>query len=232
MTALTATKPGLRLDDVTLLLGDGDGRVSALDHVELTVDHGELLAIAGPSGCGKSSLLAVAGGLIRPTSGRVEIGGTDLTALPDRRRTAFRHAHIGYVFQSANLLPALTALEQLLLVPKLAGRITPSHRDHARRLLAAAGVQHRADRRPHQLSGGERQRVAIARALMAEPEVLLADEPTSALDHRRAREIVALLALQAHQRTTAAVVVTHDPGVLDLADRVVAMQDGRLQPLP
>jgi putative ABC transport system ATP-binding protein len=229
MTTLTAIQTGLRLDGVTLLLGDGDSQVTALDHIDLAVRRGELLAIAGPSGSGKSSLLAVAGGLIRPTSGRVEIGGTDLTALPDRRRTAFRHAHIGYVFQSANLLPALTALEQLLLVPKLAGRITPGHRDHARQLLAAAGMQHRADRRPHQLSGGERQRVAIARALLLEPDVLLADEPTSALDHHRAREIVALLAQQAHQRTTAAVVVTHDPGVLDLADRVVSMQDGRLQ---
>ncbi len=229
MTTLTSIQTGLLLDGVTLVLGDGDSQVVALDDIDLAVRPGELLAVAGPSGSGKSSLLAVAGGLIHPTAGRVQIGGTDLTDLPDGRRTAFRHAHIGYVFQSANLLPALTALEQLLLMPKLGGRITPAHHDHASQLLTTAGMGNRADRRPHQLSGGERQRVAIARALMMQPDVLLADEPTSALDRRRAREIVALLAEQAHQRSTAAVVVTHDPGVLDLADRVVTMQDGHLQ---
>lgn len=216
------------LNDVCLTLGDGEEEVVALDHVTLTVPAGELAAIIGPSGSGKSSLLAVAGALLRPTSGRVEIGGVDLTAIPDAERTTVRRERIGFVFQSSNLVPSLTATEQLQLIAHLGGTRPSQARGRALELLDAVGMGHRADRRPHQLSGGERQRVGIARALMAGPAVLLVDEPTSALDHERGAEIVALLAQECHQNDVATVMVTHDTAMLDWVDTTYRMDDGRL----
>ncbi|GAA0262299.1 ABC transporter ATP-binding protein [Actinomadura nitritigenes] len=227
MTA-TATRTGLTLSGVTLRYGSGDTLVTALDGVDLTVGPGEVVAVAGPSGSGKSSLLAVAGALIAPTEGTVAIGGTDVTAATPAQRTALRRTGIGYVFQASNLLPSLTARDQLLLVAHLAGRVTREDRDRAAELLDAVGMTTKASRRPHELSGGERQRVGIARALMNRPALLLADEPTAALDQHRARDIVALLAEQAHRRGTATVLVTHDEGLLGTADRVVRIRDGRM----
>lgn len=221
--------PSLELAGVCLTLGDGDEEITALDHVALTVGAGELVAVVGPSGSGKSSLLAVAGGLLRPTSGTVRVGEVDLTAADDKDRARLRGEHIGFVFQGSNLVPSLTALEQLLLVEHLAGRRPKAAVERARALLDEVGVGHRADRRPHQLSGGERQRVGIARALMAAPEVVLADEPTSALDHERGTEVVQLLARESHERGVATVMVTHDPVMLSWVDRVFTMEDGRLQ---
>jgi putative ABC transport system ATP-binding protein len=221
--------PALQLTDVCLTLGDGDDEIAALDHVGLTVEPGELVAVVGPSGSGKSSLLAVAGGLLRPTSGRVTVGDVDLTAIDDKARTRVRREHIGFVFQGSNLVPSLTAVEQLLLMEHLAGRRPKEAQAQARALLEEVGVGHRADRRPHQLSGGERQRVGIARALLARPSVVLADEPTSALDHERGTEIVQLLARESHERSVATVLVTHDPVMLRWCDRVFAMEDGRLR---
>lgn len=226
-TTSTTTRTGLALSDVTLTFGDGDQQVAALDHVDLEVASGELVAVVGPSGAGKSSLLAVAGGLTRPTSGSVVVGGTDLTALRARALAAFRRDRVGFVFQSGNLVPALTALDQLRLVEKITGRrgkVTPEQ------LLAAVGMAHRADRRPGKLSGGERQRVGIARALVASPSVLLVDEPTAALDRRRSHEIVELLARETHEFGVASVMVTHDHDVLEHCDRVLEMVDGRLAP--
>jgi putative ABC transport system ATP-binding protein len=222
---MTRTTPGLVLDGVTLTLGDGDETVTALDDVSLSVDPGELVAIVGPSGSGKSSLLAVAGALVAPTSGTVEVGGTALAGLSARRLTALRREHIGFVFQSGNLVPALTALDQLRL-PLTFGKVSEP-RDPAT-LLAEVGMDHRARRRPHQLSGGERQRVGIARALVTQPKLLLVDEPTAALDRQRSQEIVGLLAREAHEHGVAAVMVTHDHEVLHHCDRVLEMADGRL----
>ncbi|MFR0358190.1 ABC transporter ATP-binding protein [Streptomyces sediminimaris] len=224
----TGASPALRLTDVTLQLGSGEQRVTALDQVTLTVSPGEFLAVTGPSGSGKSSLLAVAGGLQTPTQGTVHVAGADLSGLSERRRTAHRRRHIGYVFQHANLLASLTALEQLLLPAHLSGRLSAAARSRATELLEAVGMTHRADRRPDQLSGGERQRVGLARALVMAPEVLLVDEPTSALDRARARDVVNLLAEQTRARTTATVMVTHDTEILDAADRVLSLRDGRL----
>jgi len=219
----------LSLHDVSLTLGDGDQEVTALDHVSLEVARGELLAVVGPSGSGKSSLLAVAGALLQPTSGRITVAGNELADLDDKARTRVRLRHIGFVFQASNLLPSLTATEQLLLLPHLAGQSPSSGRDRALRLLDEVGIGNRSDRRPHQLSGGERQRVGIARALMAEPDLLLVDEPTSALDHDRGTEIVELLAREAHDRGVATVMVTHDTAILGCVDRVATMADGRLE---
>ncbi|MFF8988388.1 ABC transporter ATP-binding protein [Streptomyces sp. NPDC014983] len=224
----TAVPPALRLTDVTLDLGSDEQRVTALDQVTLAVSPGEFLAVTGPSGSGKSSLLAVAGGLQTPTEGSVHVAGTDLTALTERRRTAHRRRHIGYVFQHANLFASLTALEQLLLPAHVAGRLDAAARKRAAELLEAVGMTHRADRRPHQLSGGERQRVGLARALVLAPEVLLVDEPTSALDRARARDVADLLAEQTRANNTATVMVTHDTEILDAADRVLTLRDGRL----
>ncbi|KSZ58295.1 ABC transporter ATP-binding protein [Rhodococcus pyridinivorans KG-16] len=224
MTVTTTT--GLNLADVCLSFGDGDSTVHALDHVDLDVTRGELVAIVGPSGAGKSSLLAVAGGLSRPTSGTVKVDGIDLTGLDRKATTKLRRERIGFVFQSGNLLPALTARDQLLLVEKITGR--PGR--NTTELLASVGMEHRADRRPGQLSGGERQRVGIARALMAEPSLLLVDEPTAALDRTRSHEVVELLARETHTSGVATIMVTHDHEVLRHCDRVLEMVDGRLRP--
>ncbi|MCD5419517.1 ABC transporter ATP-binding protein [Rhodococcus pyridinivorans] len=224
MTVTTST--GLALSDVCLSFGDGDSTVHALDHVDLGVEPGELVAVVGPSGAGKSSLLAVAGGLSRPTSGTVSVDGIEVTAHDPRATAKLRRERVGFVFQSGNLLPALTARDQLLLVEKIAGR--PGRNPDE--LLASVGMEHRAQRRPGQLSGGERQRVGIARALMAEPSLLLVDEPTAALDRKRSHEVVELLARETHTSGVATIMVTHDHEILRHCDRVLEMVDGRLRP--
>lgn len=225
MNPLSTTPPALVLDDVTLTLGDGDETVLALDRVSLTVPPGRLTAIVGPSGSGKSSLLAVAGGLTTPTSGEVRVDDVDLVAATPGQRSRIRRDRIGFVFQSGNLIPALTAIEQLRLLTTFGGK--GDFRDPAE-LLDAVGMAHKADRRPHQLSGGERQRVGIARALMTGAPLLLVDEPTAALDRQRSQEIVELLAREVHQRGVAAVMVTHDHEVLHHCDDIHEMMDGAL----
>ncbi|MBJ7476325.1 MULTISPECIES: ABC transporter ATP-binding protein [Rhodococcus] len=225
MTTVEKTTTGLTLDAVCLRFGDGDSTVLALDDVNLDVRRGELVAIVGPSGAGKSSLLAVAGGLARTSSGSVVIDGTDVTAMPARALAELRRDKIGFVFQSGNLVPALTARDQLRLVAKITGR---PGRD-ADELLDSVGMSHRADRRPGQLSGGERQRVGIARALMSNPSLLLVDEPTAALDRKRSHEVVELLSRETHEAGVATIMVTHDHDVLGHCDRILEMVDGRLR---
>ncbi|WP_296603567.1 ABC transporter ATP-binding protein [Nocardioides sp.] len=226
VSATGSAEAGLVLEDVTLVLGDGDDTVRALDEVSLSVVPGELVAVVGPSGSGKSSLLAVAGALTLPTSGRVVVDGVDTASAGRRGRTRLRRDHIGFVFQSGNLVPALTAADQLRLPGRFGGR--REHRDPVE-LLAEVGIEHKADRRPHQLSGGERQRVGIARALVTGPRVLLVDEPTAALDRQRSQDIVALLAREARTHEVATVMVTHDHDVLHHCDRVYEMIDGSLR---
>jgi putative ABC transport system ATP-binding protein len=218
----------IALDSVNLTLGDGDQQVVALDQVSLDVQPGELVAVLGPSGSGKSSLLAVAGLLIRPSAGRVTINDVDVSEISDKERAGHRADSIGFVFQTANLVPSLTVKEQLLLIEHIKGGRPRRAERRAADLLEAVGLTSRAGHRPGQLSGGERQRAGIARALMNDPAILLADEPTSALDHTRGRSIVELLAHQAHERGVATLMVTHDTSMLDVADRVLEMHDGKL----
>jgi len=220
----------LRVESVSLVLGDGDQQVRALDDVSLRVAPGELLAVVGPSGSGKSSLLAVCGGLRSPTSGRIDVGDTEITALDREGLTRVRREAIGFVFQQSNLLPSLTVLDQLLLTVHLRGTSPGSaDRDRAMVLLRQVGMEARSKRRPGELSGGERQRVGIARALMSSPSVLLVDEPTSMLDQSRGRQIVDLLRAQCHEHRVAALMVTHDQDMLAYADRAVHIADGRLK---
>ncbi len=218
----------LVLDDLCVSFNDGDEQIAALDHVSLTVTAGELVAVVGASGSGKSSLLAVAGALRSPDSGTVTIGDLDITKAKPSDRAAARRTKIGFVFQSSNLFEALTARDQLVYMGRLAGMSSRDARAEAARLLDVVGLGPKANRHPAKLSGGERQRVGIARALITRPEVLLVDEPTSALDHERGLEVVTLLRDLTHERRIATIMVTHDLGIIDLADRIVTMSDGQL----
>ncbi|MEU7033033.1 ABC transporter ATP-binding protein [Streptomyces sp. NPDC046237] len=218
----------LLLDDVTLTYPDGDGRLTALDAVSLEVPAGQVTAVVGPSGSGKSSLLAVAATLVTPDRGRVVVAGTETAALDPAGRAALRRERIGIVFQQPNLLPSLTAVEQLQVMAHLSGARPKAVRERALALLDAVGLVDLAARRPHQLSGGQRQRVNIARALMNEPSVLLVDEPTSALDHERGGAVVDLLVALTRERGTATVLVTHDEAHATRADTLVQVEDGRL----
>ncbi|MFF4081246.1 ABC transporter ATP-binding protein [Streptomyces sp. NPDC001777] len=218
----------LTLADVTLTYPDGDDRLTALDRVSLEVPAGTLTAVVGPSGSGKSSLLAVAATLVTPDSGRVVVDGADAGSLDRAQKAALRRERIGIVFQQPNLLPSLTAVEQLQVMTHLSGGAARGARGRALELLDAVGLADRAGRRPHQLSGGQRQRINIARALMNDPAVLLVDEPTSALDHERGAAVLDLLVTLTRERSTATVMVTHDRAHLHRADRTVTMDDGRL----
>ncbi|KDQ70481.1 ABC transporter ATP-binding protein [Streptomyces halstedii] len=218
----------LTLTDVTLTYPDGDARLTALDHVSLEVPAGTLTAVVGPSGSGKSSLLAVAATLVTPDRGRVVVAGTETAGLSRSEKTDLRRERIGIVFQQPNLLPSLTAAEQLQVMAHLSGGSVRDARIRALDLLDAVGLADKADRRPHQLSGGQRQRVNIARALMNEPAVLLVDEPTSALDHERGAAVLDLLLGLTRERSTATVLVTHDRAHLDRVDGTATMNDGRL----
>ncbi|MFE0150260.1 ABC transporter ATP-binding protein [Nonomuraea sp. NPDC059007] len=218
----------LELTDIVLTYPDGDHTLTALDHVSLTVGPGEFAAVVGPSGSGKSSLLAVAATLITPASGTVTIAGQDLSQAGQAQRTKVRRDHIGIVFQQPNLLPSLTALDQLLVMAHLAGQSPRAAGVRARELLLAMHLTGKEHKRPHQLSGGERQRVNIARALMNAPDVLLVDEPTSALDHHRGEQIVSLLAELTKRNNLATIMVTHDLATLAMVDTALTMTDGKL----
>lgn len=221
------TEPAVLLEGIRVAFPDGPDERVVLDDLKLSVDPGELVVISGQSGAGKSTLLAVTGLLRRADAGEVTIAGTATSAMSSRQRTAGRRDHIAFVYQSANLLPSLTAVEQLELVGHIRGERSADVRRRARGLLDELGLADRASQLPSQLSGGERQRVGIARAFMAEPSVLIADEPTASLDPQRADSVAELLA-GASGRGIATIVVAHDTAALSRADRHLRMEDGRL----
>ncbi|MCJ0894161.1 ABC transporter ATP-binding protein [Rhodococcus sp. ARC_M5] len=218
----------LHLTGITLTYPDGDARLTALDGVDLHVEKGTMTGVIGPSGSGKSSLLAVAATLITPDSGRVVIDGTPTAAMTRRELTTLRRTKVGTVFQQPNLLPSLTAIEQLQVIAHLGSHSPRDAEMSALTLLDAVGLGDHAHKRPHQLSGGQRQRVNIARALMSNPAVLLVDEPTSALDHERGAAILDVITTLTRTNATATVVVTHDHAHLSDMDEVVEIVDGRL----
>jgi putative ABC transport system ATP-binding protein len=220
------SRPAARGVDLVKVYGKGDAEVRALGGVSVGFAAGQFSAIMGPSGSGKSTLLQCAAGLDRPTSGSVLLGGTELTALSQTGLTLLRRQRIGFVFQSYNLLPALTAEQNVALPLRLAGRRPEI--SAVRQALAAVNLADRAGHRPGELSGGQQQRVAIARALITRPDVLFADEPTGALDSATGREVMELLAGLVDRGVSTVVLVTHDPNVAAYAHRTVVLSDGRV----
>ncbi|WP_166866654.1 MULTISPECIES: ABC transporter ATP-binding protein [unclassified Salinibacterium] len=219
----------LALRDVTLdLASTRHHSIRLLDHVDLTVERGESVAIVGRSGSGKTSLLAIMGLLSRPHSGSVHIDGTDTARLSDRHRAQLRNDTLGFVFQSYSLAPHLNAYRNVEL-PLRYGRHARNRRQAARDALTSVGLGERLRARPRHLSGGEQQRVAIARALVRRPKLILADEPTGALDVTTAESVLSLLVAQTAAHGAALILVTHDPAVAAHADRVLQLDDGQLQ---
>ena len=219
-------EPVIRLERVTRTYGNGATAVSALAEVSLEIALGSLVSIVGPSGSGKSTLLNLLGALDQPTSGKVVVAGADLGALADDDRTRFRRERLGFVFQFFNLLPTLTAVENVELPARLAGKSSRQCRAKAEELLLRVGLEKRRDHLPEQLSGGEMQRVAVARALVMDAPVVLADEPTGNLDSKSGQGVLELLRGVAGERTV--VLVTHDPKIAAQAERVIALADGRV----
>jgi putative ABC transport system ATP-binding protein len=220
------TAQAVALRDVRKVYGTRSATVTALDGVTLDFGQGMFTAVMGPSGSGKSTLLQCAAGLDQPSSGEIILGGTPLTGLSETKLTKLRRDRIGFVFQSFNLLPSLTAELNVALPLRLAGR-RPSRKD-VRAVLNAVGLADRARHRPAELSGGQQQRVAIARALVTRPAVLFADEPTGALDSATGREVLTMLRRMVDGAGQTIIMVTHDPYVTSYADRVVFLADGRV----
>ncbi|MDA0181637.1 ABC transporter ATP-binding protein [Solirubrobacter phytolaccae] len=219
-------RPAIALTTVSRSYGRGDSAVRALGNVSLEFPAGSFTAIMGPSGSGKTTLLQCAAGLDRPDSGSVRVGELELTELSEKRLAQLRRREVGFVFQSFNLLPSLTAAQNVVLPLRLGGQ--RPKRGTARAALDRVGLGKRARHLPAELSGGQQQRVAIARALVAEPRVIFADEPTGALDTRSAREALALLRSLVDEDGRTIVMVTHDPVAAAVADRVVFLADGQV----
>jgi putative ABC transport system ATP-binding protein len=218
--------PIVRARDLTRRYGEGDAAVEALRGVSLEISAGRLTAVMGPSGSGKSTLMHLLAGLDKPTSGEVEIDGTNITALDDNELTKLRRSHIGFVFQFFNLLPMLTAEENVLLPLSIAG-VKPD-RGFYEQLIDSVGLGDRLSHRPSELSGGQQQRVAIARALISRPKVLFADEPTGNLDSQTSSEILELMRSSVDKLGQTTVMVTHDPEAAAIADRILFLADGEI----
>ena len=225
-----AAHPGalLQVRDVSKVYGTGHTAVTALDSATMAVDQGQFVALLGPSGSGKTTLISIIGGLLAATSGTVTVGDVDVTALSKRDLTRFRAERVGFVFQSANLVPFLTARENLLYVATLVKTPKKAAQQRADQLLEELGLADRAKNLPEQLSGGERQRVAIGRALMNDPDLVLVDEPTAALDTALGRQVVQLLRREIKDRGKTGIMVTHDLRMVEYTDRVFEILDGHL----
>ncbi len=216
------------LRDVNFAYGTGELRRQVLRDVALRIEAGEIVILTGPSGSGKTTLLTLMGALRAMQEGSAQVLGQELAGAKERMRVALRQ-RIGFIFQNHNLLGYLTARQNVAMALELDGATAERERlDRAGEMLAAVGLAEHTDKRPAQLSGGQRQRVAVARALVAEPGLVLADEPTAALDRASGQEVVKLLRELAKRRGTPILLVTHDPRILDIADRIVNMEDGRI----
>jgi putative ABC transport system ATP-binding protein len=220
--------PALRLEGVRKVYELGGEDVVALDQANLTVQSDEIVALVGPSGSGKTTLCSIAGGLLPASDGSVVVGGEDITGYKEKELNRFRRDRVGFVFQAVNLVPFLTARENLLVVDQLGRRTGAAARERADQLLEELGLTDRRNNLPGQLSGGQRQRVAIGRALMNDPALVLFDEPTSALDTKIGEQVMELIRAEMKRRGTAAVVVTHDERMIHHTDRTVHITDGVL----
>ena len=225
-TANTTSTTAARAVGVSKTYGAGDAVVHALDNVSATVQAGQFTAIMGPSGSGKSTLLHVLAGLDRPTSGEVYVGDTELTSLNDKQLTLLRRDEIGFIFQSFNLLPTLTAAENIELPIRIAGRKPDSL--WVRSIVDLVGLGDRLRHRPSELSGGQQQRVAAARALAGKPQIVFADEPTGALDSKSGAELLGFLQSAVRTGGQTVVMVTHDPDAAAIADETIEMADGKI----
>jgi putative ABC transport system ATP-binding protein len=218
--------PILEFVDVVKAFGQGQSEVYALRGVSLTVAPGEIVAVMGPSGCGKSTMLHLAGALESPSAGRVLVGGRDVGDMSLAEQSALRRRDVGYVFQRLNLVPSLTAVENVMLPLELDGTAAKAARQTAIAALQAVGLEQQVDRYPDDFSGGQQQRIAIARAIVGERRLLLADEPTGSLDTLNSDQIIEMLADLPARNGTAVVLVTHEPRFASYADRVIFLRDG------
>lgn len=218
----------LRAENVTKIYGSGAEAVTAVDNVSFEVREGEFVALVGPSGSGKTSLLAMLAGLLTPSDGKVLIEGHEMSRMGDRQRAKFRRQAIGFTFQSNNLVPYLTAQDNVELMLRLNGRRNKADSRRSAELLTRLGLGNRLDHFPAELSGGQQQRVAIARALIHEPAVVLADEPTASLDTTLAHQVVETFADLIHEQKRAGIMVTHDLRMTKYVDRVIQMRDGKI----
>ncbi|MFC4784475.1 ABC transporter ATP-binding protein [Nocardioides sp. MAHUQ-72] len=225
-TPRVSTAAVARAEGLSKSYGSGDAAVAALDNVSVGLGEGQFTAIMGPSGSGKSTLLHMLAGLDRPTSGEVYLGDTEITRLGDKALTLLRRDRIGFIFQSFNLLPTMTAAENILLPMRIAGRKPDPH--WVASVVATVGLTERLSHRPSELSGGQQQRVAAARALASRPDIVFADEPTGALDSASGAELLAFLRTAVTDLGQTVVMVTHDPTAASYADRVIFLADGRI----
>ncbi|MGH6787528.1 MAG: ABC transporter ATP-binding protein [Novosphingobium sp.] len=223
---MTSPPPAIAASHLILTLGSGDSAVDILRGIDLTVPHGQTLALLGPSGSGKSSLMAVLSGLERASGGALEVAGADFSAMDEDALAAARRGRIGIVLQAFHLLPTMTALENVATPLELAGM--PNAHQRAAAELTAVGLGHRLDHYPAQLSGGEQQRVAIARALAPRPALVFADEPTGNLDAATGGAVIDLLFARRAETGATLVIITHDPGLAERCERVVTLADGRI----
>ncbi len=232
MTASTKpTDAGLVVDRLSKRYGEGSTAVAAVREVSFAVAPGEVVLFMGPSGSGKTTLLSMLGALLKPTEGSITLDGQVISALDERRLPDIRLRRFGFIFQDFNLLSALTAVENVMLVAQLSGQKPAAARQKAAALLTELGLGERLQFRPDQISGGEKQRVAIARALVNDPTLILADEPTANLDSRIGREVVRLLRRIAKEQGRSVVIVSHDGRIKEIADRVLWLEDGQLKEL-
>lgn len=215
----------LKVENLTKVYGSGDTEVTALDHVSFQAEKGEFIAIIGASGSGKSTLMNLIGGIDRPTGGTVSIDGKDIYQMDESQRAVFRRRNIGMIFQFYNLIPSLTAEENIML-PRLLDKRRPDM-EKLNQLLSVTGLENRRDHLPGQLSGGQQQRVSIGRALINDPAFILADEPTGNLDSQNSAEIIGLLREYNRQHHQTLIVITHDERIALQADRIISVEDGR-----
>jgi putative ABC transport system ATP-binding protein len=221
-------QPIIRAESLTKVYRTGKIEVPALRSISFSIEPGEFVSIVGPSGSGKSTLFYLLGGLTRATSGKVEIGGVDFAALDDAGRTKMRRSKIGFVFQKFNLLPTLTARDNIEIAYEISGRSEPLDVGYLSQLTDMLGISGRLDHRPSELSGGEQQRVAIARAIITHPTIVLADEPTGNLDSKNSEAVLAMLLRSNRELKQTVLMITHNPEAAAIGDRILHMRDGEI----